>query len=240
MNQYDVQVYDEVVVWKRKICKKPKMVQRLTKQAQLKINQKIPDKAHEIITDGIKNFVKMTLTGSEMTTRKNYGVDLTLEERDRLLDEKLSVYRRTAVLEGAGTGAAGLLVGLADFPLLLSIKMKFLFEAASVYGYDTKKYEERIFILQIFQLAFSSPEVRKETLDLIENWEERKVLLIDLDWREFQQEYRDHIDFVKMLQLVPGIGAVVGALANYNLLDQLGETAKNCYRLRRFNENRGS
>ena len=174
MNQYEVQVYDEVVVWKRKICKKPKMVQRLTKQAQLKINQKIPDKAHEIITDGIKNFVKMTLTGSEMTTRKNYGVDLTLEERDRLLDEKLSVYRRTAVLEGAGTGAAGLLVGLADFPLLLSIKMKFLFEAASVYGYDTKKYEERIFILQVFQLAFSSPEIRKETIDLIENWESGK------------------------------------------------------------------
>ena len=71
MNQYEVQAYDEVVVWKRKICKKPKMVQRLTKQAQLKINEKIPDKAHEIITDGIKNFVKMTLTGSEMTTKKN-------------------------------------------------------------------------------------------------------------------------------------------------------------------------
>lgn len=240
MNHYEVQVYDDVVVWKRKICKKPKMVQRLTKQAQLRINEKIPEKAHEIITDGIKNFVKMTLTGSEMTTKKNYGKDLTLEERDRLLDEKLSVYRRTAVIEGAGTGAAGLLVGLADFPLLLSIKMKFLFEAASVYGFDTKNYEERIFILQVFQLAFSSPEVRKETLDLIENWEERKALLIDLDWREFQQEYRDHIDFVKMLQLVPGIGAVVGALANYNLLDHLGETAKNCYRLRRFNENRDS
>jgi hypothetical protein len=237
MNQYEIQVHDEVVVWKRKICKKPKMVQRLTKQAQLKINEKIPDKAHEIITDGIKNFVKMTLTGSEMTTRKSYGVDLTLEERDRLLDEKMSLYRRTAVIEGAGTGAAGLLVGLADFPILLSIKMKFLFEAASVYGYDTKNYEERIFILQVFQLAFSSSEIRKETLDLIENWEERKAALIDLDWREFQQEYRDHIDFVKMLQLVPGIGAVVGALANYNLLDQLGETAKNCYRLRRLNEN---
>ena len=218
MNHYEVQVYDEVVVWKRKICKKPKMVQRLTKQAQMRINEKIPDKAHEIITDGIKNFVKMTLTGSEMTTKKNDGVELTLEKRDRLLDEKLSVYRRTAVIEGVGTGAAGLLVGLADFPLLLSIKMKFLFEAASIYGYDTKNYDERIFILQVFQLAFSSPEVRKETLELIENWEERKALLIDLDWREFQQEYRDHIDFVKMLQLVPGIGAVVGALANYNLL----------------------
>nr|WP_295971179.1 EcsC family protein [uncultured Bacillus sp.] len=232
MNRYEMQALDEVLVWKRRISKKPRMVQRLTKQAQVKINEKIPDKAHVIITDAIKKFVKMTLTGSEMMTKKNPAAKLTLEERDKLLDEKLNVYRKTAVIEGAGTGAAGLLVGLADFPLLLSIKMKFLFEAANVYGYDTSNYEERIFILQVFQLAFSGVETRKGTLEIIENWQESKAALINMDWREFQQEYRDHIDFVKMLQLVPGIGAIIGAFANYNLLDQLGETAKNCYRIR--------
>lgn len=124
------------------------------------------------------------------------------------------------------------MLGLADFPALLSIKMKFLFDAANIYGFDTKRVEERIFILQVFQVAFSSTEKRKEILEIIEDWEERKTSLLDLDWKEFQQEYRDHIDFVKMLQLMPGIGAVVGAFANYNLLDQLGETAKNCYRIR--------
>ena len=235
MSEYEEQVYEEVLAWKRKILKRPKMVQRLSKQVQVKINEKIPNKAHEIITDAIKNFVKMTLAGSELTTKKNQGVSLSLEERDMLLDEKLSTYRKTAVVEGAGTGAAGILLGLADFPLLLSIKMKFLFEAANVYGFDTKQIEERIFILQVFQLAFSSPEKRKETIEIIENWEERKADLLELDWQEFQQEYRDHIDFVKMLQLVPGIGAVVGAYANYNLLDQLGEAAKNCLSYTIFN-----
>jgi hypothetical protein len=44
----------------------------------------------------------------------------------------------------------------------------------------------------------------------------------------------DYIDLAKMLQLVPVIGAVVGAYANYKLLDRLGETAVNCYRLRIF------
>ena len=53
-----------------------------------------------------------------------------------------------------------------------------------------------------------------------------------MDWYVFQQEYRDHIDLVKMLQLIPGFGAIVGAYANYNLLDQLGETAMNAYRMR--------
>ena len=232
MGEYEVRAYEEVLEWKRKMLKRPKMVQRMSKQLQLKINEKIPDKAHQIITDAIKNFVKVTLAGSQLTMKKSQVENGTLEQRDKQLGEKLSIYRKTAVVEGAGTGAGGFLLGLADFPALLSIKMKFLFDAATIYGFDTKEMEERIFILQVFQLAFSSTEKRKETLEIIEGWEERKTTLLDLDWKEFQQEYRDHIDFVKMLQMMPGIGAVVGAFANYNLLDQLGETAKNCYRIR--------
>ena len=81
-------------------------------------------------------------------------------------------------------------------------------------------------------MAFSSEEKRKETLYIIENWEQQKLLVADMDWREFQQAYRDYIDLVKMFQMLPGIGAVVGAFANYNLLDQLGECAMNSYRLR--------
>jgi hypothetical protein len=54
----------------------------------------------------------------------------------------------------------------------------------------------------------------------------------ELDWRTFQQEYRDYIDLIKLLQMVPGLGAIVGAFANYRLTEHLGETAMNAYRLR--------
>ena len=139
---------------------------------------------------------------------------------------------RTAVIEGAGTGAGGIMLGLADFPLLLSIKMKFLFEAAAVYGFDTNEYEERLFILHVFQLAFSSEEQGKIPCISLRIGKNKNILIADMDWREFQQGYRDHIDLVKMFQLIPGFGAVVGAFANYNLLDQLGEAAMNSYRMR--------
>jgi hypothetical protein len=70
----------------------------------------------------------------------------------------------------------------------------------------------------------------------MENWEEYSKLLpssLELfNWREFQQEYRDYIDIAKLLQLVPGIGAVVGAYANAKLMDKLGVTAMNAYRMR--------
>ncbi|WP_391558448.1 EcsC family protein [Robertmurraya sp.] len=232
MNEYELKIYHEIVLWKRKLFKKSPFLQRVSKKAQGKINELIPAKAHQIITDSIKQMVKALLVGSYVTTKKENRAGSSLMEKDKMAAEKLSFYRKTATLEGAGTGAGGIFLGLADFPLLLSIKMKYLSETATIYGFNPEKLEERIFILHVFSLAFSSDEKRLETFEVIENWEERKQNYEDMDWQSFQQEYRDHIDFIKMLQLVPGIGAVVGAYANYNLLDSLGEVAMNCYRLR--------
>lgn len=232
MNEYEIQAYDEVIEWKRKIRKRSSMVARASKKVQTRFNEWIPEKAHKVITDGIKNMVKVTLTGSEFTTKRHQGAGLALKEQDQLFEAKLATYRKTAMVEGAGTGAGGIFLGIADFPLLLSIKMKFLFETASIYGFDPSEYEERLFLLHIFQLAFSSDQKRRETMEIIEEWEERKQEYMEMDWQQFQQEYRDYIDLVKMAQLLPGIGAVVGAYANYQLLDQLGETAKNAFRLR--------
>ena len=48
----------------------------------------------------------------------------------------------------------------------------------------------------------------------------------------FQQEYRDYIDLAKLLQLLPGIGAFVGAYVNNKLVDKLGEYAMYAYRMR--------
>jgi hypothetical protein len=232
MNEYELKVYDELMEWQRKMRKKSGLLTRASKKVQTRINGMIPEKVHSLMTESIKNMVKATLAGSGLTTKKQQGTGLGLKEKDELFRKKLETYRKTAAIEGAGTGAGGILLGFADFPLLMSIKMKFLFEAASIYGFDTTKYEERLFLLYVFQLAFSGEETRRETYELIREWEDRKSSLLEMDWKEFQQEYRDYIDLVKMAQMLPGIGAVVGAYANYNLLDQLGETAMNACRLR--------
>jgi hypothetical protein len=232
MNEYEKKVFEELILWKRELMKRPTILDRLSKRAQNKVNNIIPEKVHNAVTEAMKGMIQATLTGSNFTTKKSQGVGLTLFERDEKLKEKLNTYRRTATIEGAGTGAAGFLVGLADFPLFLSIKMKFLFEVASIYGYDTRDYEERLFLLYVFQLAFSKDEAKINTLDIIENWERNRDSIQELDWRVFQQEYRDYIDLVKLLQMVPGLGAIVGAFANYRLTEHLGQTAMNAYRLR--------
>ncbi|WP_409291742.1 EcsC family protein [Peribacillus sp. SCS-37] len=236
---YERQIILELHKWEMKMETRSGLLNRISKKAQTKMNSYIPEKAHKIITDSIKSMVKATLAGSDWTTRAKPQGGLTLQEKDELVKVALIKYRKTALLEGAGTGAAGFAAGLADFPLLLAIKMKFLFEAVSLYGFNVKDYEERLFILHVFQLAFSSDEKKREMFSIISNWEKKRHELKEVDWRVFQQEYRDYIDFVKMLQMVPGIGAVVGAYANYNLLDHLGETVMNSCRHRLLLQDRG-
>ncbi|HJV46349.1 MAG TPA: EcsC family protein [Bacillota bacterium] len=235
MTPYEQKALYEVVAWKRKVNQRSNLFQRLSKKAQTKINSLIPVQVHHFITESIRKLVQVTLFGSEYTTKAKDVGQLTLEEREHQVARTLEVYTRTAIIEGASTGAAGLLIGLADFPLLLTIKMKFLFEVASIYGFDVKQYEERLFILHVFQLAFSSDEHQRDLLHTMEQWDAHKDELQAVDWQKLQQEYRDYIDLTKMLQLVPGIGAIVGAYANNKLLQHLGETAMNAYRLRLFN-----
>lgn len=146
------------------------------------------------------------------------------------------------MIEGAGTGAGGILLSMVDFPLLLSIKMKFLFDTASAYGYDVRDYRERLFVLLLFQLTYARDEKRPALIERIENWErEREQLpskdeyLSHIDWKEFQLDYRDYIDLPKMLQMIPGFGAIVGAVANNRFIDLLSETAMNGYRIRWLN-----
>ncbi|RZJ25318.1 MAG: hypothetical protein EON85_13355, partial [Brevundimonas sp.] len=56
------------------------------------------------------------------------------------------------------------------------------------------------------------------------------------DWRTFQLEYRDHIDLAKMAQMLPLVGAPVGAVVNWRLVERLGETAIMACRMRWFAE----
>ena len=239
MIEYEKQAICELRKWQKEMSKKPSIMNRLAKGLQTKGNSLIPEKVHIVITETIKNMTKAVLVGSKYITKEPLKI-ASLEEREKLVNEKLSFYKKTASVSGAGTGAGGILLGLADFPILLSLKMKFLFDVASIYGFDVKDYKERIYILHIFELAFSSQKKRVEVYGHMLDWDNySKNFPEDInsfDWREFQQEYRDYIDLAKMLQLLPGIGSVVGAYANYQLMDKLGEIAINSYRLRIFNE----
>jgi hypothetical protein len=225
----------ELAVWQTRMRERPSLFNRMSKGLQTRINRLIPQRVHDVITGAIKHMTRGVLAGSEFIA-PTPSAQPSLEIIETSVRTRIEWYKRVGAAEGGLTGAAGLLVGLADFPLLLTLKIKLLYDIAALYGHDVSDYRERLYVLHVFQLAFSSQKRRQELFNHMERWSEFAATLPEdihqFDWQTFQQEYRDYIDLAKMLQLVPGIGAVVGVVANWRLLDQLGETAMMAYRMR--------
>ncbi|TLV02610.1 EcsC family protein [Dyadobacter luticola] len=235
LTTYEEKVTQDLLKWRRKMQKQPNLADRTSKAVQDKINDIIPDKIHEAITATIKQMTRAVLTGAEFTTSSQPMVT-SLEEIETAVQRRIDFYKKAGAAEGGITGAGGFWLALAEFPILIGIKMKLLFEIAALYGRPINDYKERLFILHIFQLAFSSQKQRQRVYDQMTDWNVKSSTLPDdihqFDWKSFQQEYRDYIDLAKMAQLIPGIGAAVGVIVNYRLLDKLGKTAMNAYRMR--------
>lgn len=239
MNTYDREAFAEMQAWRRAMQRPPTVTGRLTRRVQERINSIIPERVHQFITATFRKMTEAVLTGSDFITADPMHGG-TLEQREEKVRDRIQTYKISAAAEGAITGAGGILLGLADFPLWLSLKMKMLFDIAALYGHNTGELNERLYILHIFQLAFSSRQHRKKVFAIMAGWDAQVCeqgqpgKLEDIDWRAFQQEYRDYIDLAKLLQLVPGIGAAVGAVVNHRYTEKLGRTAMNAYRMRGF------
>lgn len=169
---YIQEALQELQTWQKKMLRKPSLTSRMTSAVQKKLNSVIPQKVHIAITAAIKGMTKAVLFGATYTTSKPLD-GVSLQERELKINSRIDKYKNTGAVEGGVTGAGGFFTSLADFPLLLGIKMKMLFDIAALYGFDVKDYRERLYMLYVFQLAFSSDKERKKAYEQIEDWDSR-------------------------------------------------------------------
>ncbi|RIJ41427.1 EcsC family protein [Pontibacter oryzae] len=232
---YEAHALYELNVWQQEMQRSPSLMNALAQKAQVKLNSFIPEKVHQAITTAIKHMIRGVLFGAGYVAPKPMAqTDLLVREAQ--VRERVKYYRHAAAAEGGVTGAGGILLGLVDFPLLLGLKLKLLYDVAAIYGYDVKDYRERVYVLHIFELAFSSQQHRRKVYKHIQDWETQVQQLPEdinqFNWRSLQQEYRDYIDLAKMAQMIPLLGAPVGFVVNYRLMGKLADTAINAYRMR--------
>lgn len=238
---YAAKARDELAAWLKRMDKRASPVGKAAQGLQKRINALVPEKVHGAITAVMEQMTRAILTGADWTTAQPL-TGASFSEREALVEKRIAAYRATAAAEGGIAGAGGFVLAMAEFPTLIATKIKLLFDIAALYGHDGKALDERLYILAIFQLAFSSAEHRRDVLARMADWDarigERPTDIHDMDWRRFQQEYRDYIDLAKLAQLIPVIGAPVGAVVNYRLVDRLGEAAIGAYRMRWFAQHR--
>jgi hypothetical protein len=223
MNEYDKQAFEELTQWQAKMQEKPSFFNEATRKTQARINRLIPERIHKAITETIKQLIKAVIIGTRFTTGNPRTVT-SLEKTEKDVRQCITFYRTAAAAEGGVTGAGGILLGFVDFPAWLSLKMKMLFKIARLYGYDTKDFRERIFLLYIFQMTFTRQSRRQELYPTLVNWEEESQQFTDInafDWRRFQQEYRDYIYVAKLFKLIPCVGAAVVAIFNHRHTKQI-------------------
>jgi hypothetical protein len=231
---YEARALAEALAWRDRQLKRPGLWDKTTRATQDRINRVIPERVHEIVTGAVQQMTRGLLAGSEWTTARPLA-EGALQEREARVRTRVELYRTTASVEGGVAGAGGFLMAAADFPALMAIKVKMLFEIAALYGYSGRDLKERVIVLRIFQLAFSSARHRPEALAALEaamRAPQDPDALKTFDWRKFQLEYRDYIDVAKLAQLLPLVGAPIGAVVNWRLTQRLAETAMNAYRLR--------
>ena len=236
LTPYENKALAQSLSWRTRQKKRPGMWDRTTRATQDRINNIIPEPVHKVVTSAMKGITQAIMTGSGWISGQP-RIEGSLEEREAAVRERLVFYRRTASVEGGVAGAGGFVLAAADLPALMAIKIKLLFEICTLYGHDSRDPAERLFMLRIFHVAFSSARQRPAALEALEaSIPETDGPAVDIDWRQFQLEYRDYIDLAKLLQLLPVVGAPVGAVANWRLTSHLAYTAVQAYRLRWFNE----
>jgi hypothetical protein len=224
----------ELEAWRARMLKRPGLWDKATRGTQDRINRIIPERVHAIVTSGVEAMTKGILFGSDLI-RTRPRPDGSLAARELRARAMIRTYRNTASVEGGVAGAGGFVLAAADFPALMAIKVRMLGDVVAAYGWGGDTVRERLFLLHIFHLAFASAKRRPEALAELERWiagVDQPEAITEYDWRRFQIEYRDYIDLAKMAQLIPVVGAPVGAVVNWRLVDRLGETAMMACRMR--------
>jgi len=156
-----------------------------------------------------------------------------------------------AAVEGGGLGAGGLLALAADIPALFTIVIRLIQEIGTCYGYDVTKPEEQEYVLHLLR-AGSAGDIKAKVESLIA-LKQIEEILIKVTWkkmaqelaakrlgqlsllaalREFAKSLGINLTKRKALQMVPIIGAIVGASFNATYANDIGKAAYMSYRRR--------
>ncbi|MDP3370663.1 MAG: EcsC family protein [Brevundimonas sp.] len=225
-----------VAAWRAKMLRPPGLWDKATRGTQDRINRIIPERVHAIVTAGVEAMTKGILFGADLIQTRPTA-EGSLAARELRARAMIRTYRNTAGVEGWVAGAGGFMLAAADFPALMAIKVRMMGEVVGAYGWGGAAVRERLFLLHIFHLAFASARRRPEALAELERWiagVDQPEVITEYDWRRFQIEYRDYIDLAKLAQMIPVVGAPIGAVVNWRLVDRLGETAMMACRMRWF------
>ena len=180
----------------------------------------------------------------------------SLELSDRLADNVHNWGITLAGAEGGGTGALGLFGIVFDIPAIITLALRTIHKIGICYGFETKTDEERQYVLSI--LAASGANEMSEKVAAMAALRTIKSSIM----RQFAEELTQkattealgkeaglitiqnlarqlgiNITKRKALQLIPLVGAAIGASVNGWFIKEVGWAARRMYQERWMSQN---
>lgn len=223
-----------------------------------KIEEKIPQKLKDTLESAFYNGFKLVLEKGSKYIEKLYNKDKIQLEHDvnnYSLDKKVTkksirvmdsqgkksklINSTISTIEGAGLGVLG--IGLPDIPLFIAMILKTIYEIALSYGFDYESEEEKIYILNLINVALTNGEEKvicNEKLNEIEHRIDSNIEIsndLDLEIRNTSQVLSKSLLMAKFIQGLPIVG-VLGSVTNYQVINKVSKYAGIRYKKRYLNK----
>jgi hypothetical protein len=159
-----------------------------------------------------------------------------LEGCDRLAFQVSAAAQAWATVEGAATGAGGVLTTLIDVPLMFVLALRTILKIGHCYGYALDRAADRQFVLGILIAASSSSlQVKRKRLEELKQIEE--MLLEETQEEILAEEALSLLFQLEIFEEVPGVGMISGALLNLFFIRRVDRTARHVFQERWLAEN---
>ncbi len=234
LTAYESEQVQQIAAWKSKPTNPvSEMWKRMILPGARVVEKLIPDRLVQAAIEKSYDVAEM-LAGQE-GIRHRAGIkdlqelrDKPLEECDRLAKEVGLAAQTLAVVEGAATGAGGVLTTLVDVPLLFVLSLRTILKIGHCYGYPLDQHKGRHFVLGVLLTALSgSIETRRHRLSRLRELEE--LLIVETQEEIVTEELLSFLFQLEIFEEVPGVGAISGALLNLAFMHRVDTTAQRVF-----------
>ncbi|MFU7515104.1 EcsC family protein [Clostridium sp. HCS.1] len=234
--------------------KKNKLIKDKISPISEKIQGKIPDKLKSTLESAFYNAFKVVIKNGSKYIEKLYNkekIKLDHEINDYSLNKRMTrkslklidsqgkksklINSTISTVEGVGLGLLG--IGIPDIPVFISMILKTVYEIALSYGFNYEKEEEKIYILNLINVALSSEEEKQIYNEKLNNIENKIILgldienILDEEIKETSKVLSNSLLVTKFIQGLPIVG-VIGGVTNYQFISKVSKYARIRYKKR--------
>jgi len=239
LTDYEREQLDKIRAWKND---RPDMISRVFLPATIPFSfilyHVVPKRVMVGMVDGFDYIAKSFVDRDDVLAKADAddveelkGKDLVI--LDHLASEVTDWARGVAVVEGAVTGMGGFLTISVDIPIIITLALRTAYKIGLCYGFDGRAEEDKNFILGILAVSSAgSLQDKLAALVLLKSMETAMVQKMagaaveriamrgvargssTMIAKKFASNIGANIVRRKALQLVPGVGAVIGGTVN--------------------------